>query len=56
MNGAREINLAFKLRLPGRADGIAGSGSKEESLVNWLGQVSKKSVWPASGSSLLGRM
>lgn len=41
---AKEINLAFKLRLSERGDGISGSGSKEESLVNWLGQMSRI-VW-----------
>lgn len=44
MGEAKQINLTFKLRLPER-DGISGSGSKEESLVNWFGKASKNRVW-----------
>lgn len=51
MSGVKEINLAFKLRLCGRGDGISRSGSKEESLVNWLGQGSKTRVWLLGGVS-----
>lgn len=45
LSGVKEVNLAFKLRLCGGGDGISRSGSKEESLVNWLGQASKTRVW-----------
>lgn len=51
MGGAREINLAFTLALPGRGDGISGFGSKEESLVELVGEgIQEYNV--ASGSSL----
>lgn len=44
------MNLAFKLRLLGRRDGVSGSGAKEKRLGDWLGRTTETSV--ASGSGL----
>lgn len=41
---AREINLAFKLRLSGRGDGISGSGSRRAWWTGW-GRHPRNRVW-----------
>lgn len=51
LGGAKEMNLTFKLGLSGRGDGLSGSGSKEESLGNWLRRAfrSRCGFWEDSG-------